>query len=139
MRTLAVSFSLLAAIALSACGPRNPEAEAAAIEAAEAWLARVDNGQYAESWDAAAAYFKGGVTQDAWVQSMEGFRQPLGELESRSLRSARYRTSVPGAPDGEYVVIEFRTAFTRNQSAVETVTPMKDADGVWRVSGYFIR
>ena len=24
-------------------------------------------------------------------------------------------------------------------SAIETVTPMLDADGVWRVSGYFIR
>jgi hypothetical protein len=24
-------------------------------------------------------------------------------------------------------------------AAVETVTPMLDADGVWRVSGYFVR
>jgi len=25
------------------------------------------------------------------------------------------------------------------QQAIETVTPMMDADGIWRVSGYYLR
>jgi len=29
--------------------------------------------------------------------------------------------------------------FANKKAAVETVTPMKDTDGQWRVSGYFIR
>ncbi len=48
-------------------------------------------------------------------------------------------TSMPGAPDGEYVIIQFESSFANKKSAVETVTPMKDENGVWRVSGYYIK
>ncbi len=48
-------------------------------------------------------------------------------------------TSLPGAPDGEYVVIQIQTSFENKKSAVETITPMLDKDGRWRVSGYQIR
>jgi hypothetical protein len=36
-------------------------------------------------------------------------------------------------------VIQFSTSFERKGAATETVTPMKDADGQWRVTGYYIR
>jgi len=37
------------------------------------------------------------------------------------------------------VVIQFQTSYENKKSAVETVTPMVDPDGEWRVSGYYIR
>jgi ribosomal protein S17E len=40
---------------------------------------------------------------------------------------------------GEYVVIQFETSFENKKTAVETVTPMMDKDGIWRVSGYYIK
>ncbi len=42
-------------------------------------------------------------------------------------------------PDGEYVVVQLETSFANKKAAVETVTPMLEKDGRWRVSGYFIR
>jgi hypothetical protein len=51
----------------------------------------------------------------------------------------QYTKELPGAPDGEYVVIQFRAAYAKKKSAIETVTPMLDADGRWRVSGYFVK
>jgi hypothetical protein len=36
------------------------------------------------------------------------------------------------------VVIQYDTSFANKKSAVETVTPLLDSDGQWRVSGYFI-
>jgi hypothetical protein len=48
-------------------------------------------------------------------------------------------TSLPGAPDGEYVVIQFMSSFENKRFAIETVTPMKDKDAKWRVSGYYMR
>ena len=42
-------------------------------------------------------------------------------------------------PDGKYVILEYESAFEKKSSAVETVVPMVDPDGTWRVSGYFIR
>ena len=47
--------------------------------------------------------------------------------------------SLPGAPDGEYVVIQYATTFENKKSAIETITPMLDGDGKWRVSGYYIK
>jgi hypothetical protein len=44
-----------------------------------------------------------------------------------------------GIPDGQYVVIQFITSFTNKKPAIETVTPMLDSDGIWRVSGYYIK
>lgn len=112
---------------------------AAAVGAAQAWLAKVDAGAYAESWVDAAMYFKGAVTREQWERSLQAVRAPLGNRLSRQVQSKTYKRELPGAPDGEYVVIQFQTAFENKRSAIEVVTPMKDADGAWRVSGYFIR
>lgn len=117
----------------------NPEAEKAALQAADTWLQLLDSGQYAKSWEEAAGYFRNAVPQDNWQRSTEVFRKPLGKLVSRQLKSTRYTTSAPGAPDGEYVIIQYNTSFENKKSAIETVTPMLDKDGKWRVSGYFIK
>ena len=65
--------------------------------------------------------------------------QAVRELISRKLNSAKYTKSVPGAPDGEYVILQFSTSFANKKEAVETVTPMLDKDGKWKVSGYYIK
>ncbi len=113
--------------------------EAQAIAAAKQWLTLVDGGQYAESWVAAAEMFRGAVTKDRWVQQLGGVRTAIGKVAKRELKSRTYATSLPGAPDGEYVVLQYETSFVGKKSAVETVTPMLEKDGKWRVSGYFVR
>ena len=79
------------------------------------------------------------MTKEQWQQSIAPVREPLGQVVSREFESAEYATSLPGAPDGEYVVVQFATVFESKMSSVETVTPMVDQDGKWRVSGYYIR
>ena len=118
---------------------KHEEAEKQALAAAESWLALVDDGKYGESWDAAAEYLKNAVSKDDFVKSLNAARKPLGKLKSREVKSEEYRTSLPGAPDGKYVVIQFKTSLENKKSAIETVTPMLDKDKKWRVSGYYIR
>jgi hypothetical protein len=48
-------------------------------------------------------------------------------------------TDLPGAPDGEYVVYQYKTSYKNKKKAIETITPMKEEDGVWKVSGYYIK
>jgi hypothetical protein len=116
-----------------------PEKKVAAVSSAEKWLAMVDGGRYAESWNEAAELFRNAVKQEQWVQSLLASRKPLGKRVTRKIKSKNYETSLPGVPDGEYLVIEFETSFENKKSAIETVTPMMDRDGNWRVSGYYIR
>jgi hypothetical protein len=114
-------------------------AKEAALEASQAWLALVDGGNYSESWEEAAQYFKNAVLKAQWQQSMTAFRKPLGTVVSRKLKSMNFTRTLPGAPDGEYVVIQYDTSFENKKSAVETITPMHDIDRKWRVSGYYIK
>ena len=113
----------------------DPAAERATLD----WLALVDVGDARGSWAAAATAFRRVVPEQQWAESLEAARGPLGKVESRRLVDAKPATELPGAPDGEYVVFQFSTAFEHKRAAVETVTPMRDADGQWRVSGYFVR
>lgn len=115
------------------------EPEDQAVKAAEVWLALVDQGEYGKSWKEASTLFKSAVTEEQWRRAASAARRPFGELKSRKLKNAEYATSLPGAPDGEYVVIQFDTSFSKKETAVETITPMKDEDGVWRVSGYYVK
>jgi hypothetical protein len=116
----------------------HAEAKKKAIEAAEAWLALVDKGQYDQSWETAAEAFKKGVNKTNWVNSLTGGRKPLGDVKSRKLKSQQYTKALPGAPDGQYVILQYETSFANKASAVETITPMLD-NGPWKVSGYYLK
>jgi hypothetical protein len=111
----------------------------AADAAAQKWLALIDAGNYSETWKEASAIFRGAVTEPGWENSMNTFRQPLGDLVSRKLKSAQHMTELPGAPDGQYVVMQFETSFANKKSAIETVTFMLEKDGQWKSAGYFIK
>ena len=136
----AVIAIVLCVLASTGCGgQKNPEAEQAALEAAGSWLAIVDGGDYAASWSEAAVFFQGAITREKWQEGMTTFRKPLGPMLSREVKSMRYVTTMPGAPDGEYVIVQFRASFENKKKAIETVTPMKETNGLWRVSGYYIK
>jgi hypothetical protein len=141
MKRLLVLAAVLA-IVLSH-GPRIAFADSAKVkaaqEAAKAWLALVDAAQYDDSWNEASQMFKSQVPKSSWRRQVAKARGPLGALKSRELAGSKYATELPGAPDGEYVVLQYRSSFEKKKSAVETITPMLDADGKWHVSGYFIR
>jgi len=137
---LIVSIFTIACIFVFAQVPQADQAkEKAAVDASKAWLKLVDEGKYAESWNEAAQYFKNAVDKEQWKASLEAVRTPLGNVLSRKLKSQQYTKTLPGAPDGEYVVIQYETSFKNKKSAIETITPMMDKDGKWRVSGYYIK
>lgn len=47
--------------------------------------------------------------------------------------------TLPFAPDGDYVLMEYETRFDFKPLATETLTTMKDRDNTWKVAGYFIK
>jgi hypothetical protein len=116
---------------------QTPEESASA--ACEVWLSLFDEGNYSASWNEAAQLFKGAITLEQWEATLEVFRSPLGRVIARELRSRQYTRTLPGAPDGDYVVIQYETSFEYKKVAIETITPMLDKDGQWRVAGYYIK
>jgi hypothetical protein len=125
--------------ALATYGSDESAKEKAAADATMPWLALVDSGQYGESWLRGASFFRSAITKEQWTNAVRAARDPLGKVVSRQLKSATYATKLPNAPAGEYVVLQYDTSFSNAPGMIETVTPMLDKDGKWKVSGYFIK
>jgi len=107
----------------------------AAIGASQQWLGFVDLGQYAESWSATGSLFQANMQQPQWVQTLTGARTPLGSVVSREVAGSEIRSSLPGAPAGQYALVSFATNFQNKPDVIETVTLM-DESGQWKVVGY---
>lgn len=129
---------LLFVLTLSTAATCQDKGEKAAADSASRWLAQADGGNYAATWETAAPMFKQAIAQDQWAKMLKAQRGPMGKVLSRTLKSAVYTTSPPGAQDGQYVLV-YESSFEHKKSAIEAVTPSLDKDGQWKVSGYFIR
>jgi hypothetical protein len=124
----------------------NETAEQAAIKAAEKWLALVDAGAFAETWDKlssisksgtqSSSFFKPGISQQQWQSSLADLHIQFGSALSRNLKSKQYAEELPDEPEGEYVVLRYDTSFEHKKRLAETVILLKDRDCEWRVSAY---
>jgi len=139
--TAAILFLLcgLRPCAATAATTAHADAKSSAIKVADAWLKIIDGGKYDDSWKQASTFFRDHVSEEQWTQQVGPARRSLGAVISRKVMSVKYITTMPGAPNGQYVVIHYQSSFEHRKPATETVTPMLDNDGQWRVSGYYIK
>ena len=108
-------------------------------EVVDVWLVLQDAGKYDETWEQSAAYVKNLLNQQKWSAVMKAQRAPQGAVKSRTLQSSSYATELPGMPDGKYVVLIYKTSFEKKATAIETIIPMQEEDGQWKVMTYRIR
>ncbi|MCD4651857.1 MAG: DUF4019 domain-containing protein [Candidatus Cloacimonetes bacterium] len=114
------------------------EESVAALAAAENWLKFVDNKQWDESWENAAVIIQNHVPKEQWSSKMVEAFTPFGDCVSREFLTSVYKTELPGAPFGKYLIIRYRCEYSSKANVIETVTPMFES-GEWKVSGYYIR
>ncbi len=138
-RSIPTLLTVVLWVLASALAAAQQDGAKAAQQSVETWLSLVDVGDYPATYDSAAAFFRNAITQEKWVASIQTVREPLGYLNARTVKSTTVTSTLPGAPDGEDVVFQFNAKFERKLAAVETVTVVREPDGVWRVVGYFIR
>ena len=140
MKLTLILFFLLCALAIPVShAAAQTETDQLAQQSTDSWLSLIDSGKYAESWKDASELFKSHATKDQWQTAVKAARLPLGKLQSRKVKSTTETKTLPGAPDGQYVVIRYDSSFEQKQSAIETVTAMLEKDGRWKVSGYFVK
>jgi len=135
---LVVLACCLSATGIGSALAQDPRATAAQKEA-RSWLELTDRGDALSSWKAAGQQFQSAISADKWADSLKQVRPPLGEVVERTLLSTQFTRSFPGAPDGDYALLVFRSSFAEKIDSRETVTLEHEADGAWRVVGYFIR
>lgn len=108
------------------------------LAAANTWVRLIDAERWDDSWAAAGTLFKSRMPEQRWASTIAPVREPLGAVASRALKSLTKSKSLPGAPDGDYELVQFQTSFVNKAAAIETVVLARDASG-WKVDGYFIK
>ena len=140
---LSLGAASLAALVTATLAAQAPVDTAATLRtadtAAHAWLALVDKGEFAKSWDEAALVFQTAVTETKWEQLVRNARAPFEPFGARHQIMARYATDPPNTPPGQYVLLQYQTDVSGGRQVVETVVPTLDGKRGWRVSGYFVR
>lgn len=138
MRPIHIIVAIAIAVAISSGRAEDDVDTLPAQDAARSWLVTVDAGAYGKSWDTASELFQKAIKREDWEKGLVAARGPMGAAGPRKTRAVQFTRNLPNAPAGEYVVIQYETSF-ENRPAIETVTPVKEKDGTWRVAGYFIK
>ena len=112
--------------------------DAEALARAEPFLAKVDAGDWTGSWELAGPMFQSSVTASEWAANVEPVRAPLGKVEQRRVATVQRVSSLPGAPAGDYTVLQFQTVFAKHQGVLTETVILAMGDDGWEVSGYFV-
>lgn len=140
MRSLALRlFAALLVMGLAAAAFAQDPRTIAIQSAARAWLVFIDRGDARGAWDAAGKKFQSALTPELWATELGKQQGEYGKPVERTVGPTRFQSSIPGMPDGEYAQILFRTRFAGKSNSSEQLTLEREADGRWRVIGYFPR
>ena len=139
------SLALLALLAgLLLAGPVRAQSDAdapdtqAARAAAQEWLEQLDDRDFEDAWEEAAAPFRERTDRDAWVGAGTRLADSIGTAAARTLTSAHTRDSLRSAAGpGPFVVLTYRTRFSGGRYEERLLVVRADED--WRVAGYEVR
>lgn len=113
------------------------EAEDAARKAAAKWLALIDQGKFKDAWKQASQHHRPQITAADWESQIRSMCAAAGPLRERNFTAARNSRTLPGAPDGDYTILEFSTAFEKKSKALEIVVLSREGNN-WKAAGYSI-
>jgi Protein of unknown function (DUF4019) len=109
------------------------------IDAGMKWLALIDADKAGDAWDLSSKQLKSAVTRAKFIEGIRDSRKSLGKLETRTAERFARSHKMPGAPEGDYVIIEYTAQFARGQKLQEQLVWAIDDGDIWRVAGYYYR
>jgi hypothetical protein len=140
MRLLALRlFAALLAMSVAGTALAQDPRTIAVQSAARSWLAFIDRGDARGAWNAAGKKFRSALTAELWATELGKQQGQDGRPVERTIGPTRFQNEIPGFPNGEYAQILFRTRFANKPDGTEQLTLEREADGQWRVIGYFPR
>jgi len=115
----------------------NPQLEAAA-QSAEKWVGLLDEGKFDIAYTQTSLLMQKTVDQKEWVYLMDVSRKPLGKVKARTLGDIRTAKNPKGLPEGDYMVVYYKSNFANRHEGEELLT-LTHGDGSWRVLTYQVK
>jgi hypothetical protein len=123
------------ALPAAAQDPQVSEARRVALE----WLTVVDADNGTASYAAAGGKFRTTMTQEQWTGALGQARAQFGAMQRRTFAGAQKSDEMPNKPEGDFMLLTFRTGFEKRDTVLETLTMERESDGKWHVIGYALR
>lgn len=120
------------AFPVSAQDPQVNEGRRVALE----WLTVVDADNAIASYAAAADKFHQAMTQEQWATALAQARAQFGALQRRTFAGAQKGDEIPSKPEGDFMLLYFRSGFAKRENVTEQLTLERGPDGKWRIVGY---
>lgn len=102
------------------------------------FLNLIDQGQFEAAWSDAGALFRNLVDRKIWAAGMNAVRKPMGYVSTRKIGNYSRLKALPGVP-GNFMVIDYRTTFSRKSNVTERLILTPNELDEWRVISYQIR
>ncbi|MEL7197291.1 MAG: DUF4019 domain-containing protein [Pseudomonadota bacterium] len=135
----AAASSASTAAAQEASRTASDEASPAALKRARTFISAVDAGDWQESWSRSGEFFQSQTSATEWAALVEPVRGPLGSVEKRRLVSVERVSTLPGAPEGDYEILQYQTEFEKLEGvSTETVILIRNGED-FDIAGFFIR
>jgi hypothetical protein len=134
----ATAFLLAFALATATLHAQASPEEQAAQRQALGFLGYLDGGRFADSYAYTGSLMRSQLDREAYAAKVQSSRASVGTLQGRELIDAIPTQTVPGAPDGQYIVLHYHANFSNFSDAVETIT-LAFSKGYWRIVGYYIK
>jgi hypothetical protein len=135
-----VRAGLFLAFVMAAAGlyAQTSAEDQAAQRQALGFLGYLDSGRFADSYAYTGSLMRSQLDREAYAAKVQSSRASIGTLQGRELIDAIPEQMVPGAPEGQYIVLHYHANFSNFSDAVETVT-LAFSKGYWRIVGYYIK
>lgn len=124
--------------ALADTPPQWPGTDAA-VQAAERFVERLDNGSYQQLWQEATPLFQALNPAEKWTARQQLIRTAYGPRLSRQFHRLDQRNNFALSPDGHYCIVQFESSFQNKQYTIETIVLIETLEGAWLVREYVIR
>jgi uncharacterized protein (TIGR03067 family) len=113
------------------------ETQRAAVKAAEAYLAVMDEGRFGQLRDMLSSPAMRQTTREQMSQANQKIRDTFGKAQRRTLRKVQvFDVDSPALPKGRYASVQYQSDFERQNGLWETLLLMLDTDVQWRVNTY---
>ncbi len=97
-----------------------PPLDQLSIQAAR-YLELLDQYRYEEAWQEMSTLFQALGNQNQWQRRQKTIRSTYGSLASRQFYRIDYRQSYSLSPDGQYVIVQFKSSYQNKAETIETV------------------
>jgi len=114
-----------------------PTGEQQALASATSFLKLVDTRQYSKAYLSFSKLTQKAATPDAFVNNMKSVQDQIGDPTSRKVLAKNFVHEVPGAPRGDYWIIDYDTNFSKKGPSVERVTAVLEGKS-WKIGGYLL-